>query len=150
MWNNLQDLPSEKKQDAAECTSSFAQKVWGASIHPHMFIYGSSLEGSSSAQTALGSAVSTLLWLFKNWSVLGDQHLLLKARSLRSWSALDGGGKSATTSVGNTQPHAGTSPLLRLLLPGSHFTEHRLILSYVRGLTNIPYSCLASDLYPLQ
>lgn len=66
MWNNLQDLPSEKKQDAGVRAPNFAQKVWGASIHPHVFIYGSSLEGSSSAQTTLGSTVSTLLRLFKN------------------------------------------------------------------------------------
>lgn len=59
MWNNLQDLPSEKKQDAIERATNFAHTVWEGKSTPTRVYIWLSLEGSSSAQATLGSTVST-------------------------------------------------------------------------------------------
>lgn len=66
------------KKDAVEQAPDFAQKVWGEHTHPRVFIYGSGLEGSSSAQATLGSTVPTLLWLFKKIGPLLEPSLLSK------------------------------------------------------------------------
>lgn len=52
-----------RKSKMQECATSFAQKVWGTSLHPHVCIYGSSLEVSSSAQATLGSSFHSTLAL---------------------------------------------------------------------------------------
>ena len=57
---------------------------WGASTHPHVFIYGC-LEGSS-VQATLGSTVSTPFPLFKNWSIFAINISTFKTRSPRPWS----------------------------------------------------------------
>lgn len=82
--------------------------------------------------------ISTPPWLFKNRSTFGTKISTIKTRSPRPWSALDNSNNLMPQAVYKSHPQHHLSPLLRLLLPGSQFAEHRLTHCPMSGAESNP------------